>query len=197
MSIEDTHFFESVQTILQDRINEAVERKLESFKIQLSNVLTSEELEYINVNKIVDSTKTRTEINLRPCHVKKDRTKKDISDNKRCIARIGSGGQCTRSKLDEVDFCKSHQKKLPYGRIDGPLDENFTKLTVPSSRGRRKKQTNKTYTLEDLDISKYLQAIVITIEGKLYLHDEHGMLYNYDDKVQIIGRVTEERIEWY
>ena len=196
MSIEDTHFFGSVQTILQERINDAVKRKLENFKIQLSNVLTNKELEYINVNRIVDSTKTYIEINLRPCHVKKDRTKKVISEDKRCMARIGSGGQCTRSKLDDIDFCKSHQKKLPYGHIDGPLDENFTKLTVPSSRGRNK-PLGKKYTLDDLDINKYLQAIVITIDGKLYLHDEHGMLYNYDDKVQIIGRVTEDRIEWY
>ena len=112
------------------------------------------------------------------------------------MARIGLGTQCTRSKMSDVesDYCKSHKLSLPYGRIDGPIVQKTTKM---AQRRGRKQKAKMTYELEDLDISKYIQATVINIDDNMLIQDENGLLYTYDTVNQIIGRVIDDKIVWY
>ena len=53
----------------------------------------------------------------------------------RCMGRKIDGEQCTRSRRNGCDYCLSHSKRLPHGRIDDP---NYVKK-VKGKRGRKKK----------------------------------------------------------
>jgi len=197
INLKDTDFFKSVKNLLQLRINQNIERKIADLIIQISKVLTDRELGRINLSELEELAKRNkfVRINLCTYQLKKPRTKKMIQQEKRCMARIGLGSQCTRSKTINSDYCQSHTKSLPYGRIDGPVTENF-KLT---QRRGRKSNTKKAYSLEELQphLSKYIQATIINIDDNVLIQDENGLLYTYDSENRIIGRIIDDKIVWY
>ena len=52
-----------------------------------------------------------------------------VIEERLCMARVrnlGKGGQCRRSRLPARELCLAHcmQKRLKYGRVDGPIPEN-------------------------------------------------------------------------
>jgi hypothetical protein len=54
---------------------------------------------------------------------KKIKTKKLPVDEERCIARVwnrGKGGQCTRCRFKDIEFCKQHSEKQKHGVITEP-----------------------------------------------------------------------------
>ena len=67
--------------------------------------------------------------------VMKKRNRRVLEDNIRCMGRKIDGKQCTRSRLKDCDFCKSHKDNLPHGRVDDPTYEPPGK----GKRGRKKK----------------------------------------------------------
>ena len=66
---------------------------------------------------------------------KRKRVKTHTPQFLRCKARRANGEQCTRSRRNGCEYCLSHQKSLPHGRID---DNNYVKK-VKGKRGRKKK----------------------------------------------------------
>ena len=49
-------------------------------------------------------------------------------ESKKCMARIwnrGKGGQCSRNKVGNNDFCKQHIECRKHGRIDENIDRNI------------------------------------------------------------------------
>ena len=54
---------------------------------------------------------------------KRNRVKNVLPDENRCCAKRANGEQCTRRKKDNCEFCGTHEKGLPYGRIEINEDE--------------------------------------------------------------------------
>lgn len=190
MDLSQTILFQQTETLLEQRINEILKRKVEELKQQLCAILP----DVPNVSEIVDSCWQPVTINLCVHPVRKGRAKREVEITDRCLARIGLGSQCTRSRMANSEFCKSHNLCLPYGRVDGPLEGKAIKMG--KKRGR-KVQSNAEFSLEDLDLSKYVQATITCIDGIILMQDEFGLLYRHDTTNQIIGRATDEGIEWY
>ena len=66
------------------------------------------------------------------------------------------------------EFCKSHQNKLPLGRID---DEYCAK--EPSKRGRKRKNNV-------LSCNKYIVTHMEQLDGDNYLVDDNNFVYSFD-----------------
>lgn len=99
----------------------------------------------------------------------KKRNRRVLPLDKQCMGRKLDGKQCTRGRKDNIEFCKSHQNKLPFGRIDD--NEYFIK--EPSKRGRKKKNNI-------LNCNKYIITHIEEIEGNNYLVDDHNLVYSFD-----------------
>jgi len=66
-------------------------------------------------------------------------------------------------------------------------------MDVQKSRGRKK---NSTHTLDTLDITKYIQTVLKTIDGQNYLIDENGIVFKFDT-YDIAGQVIKNEIIWF
>ena len=109
------------------------------------------------------------------------RKRKSIPKEHCCLGRKQFGEQCTRRKKSGSDFCGSHMKSLPYGRIDDNKDHL---CKVKGKRGRKKKNTN---VLEDN--SEYIQTWVDKDLGDAYLIDKYNTVYTNDpDSPKIMGK---------
>jgi len=194
VDLSQTDFFQKTQSILELHINDTVDRKLSEFKTQLILSLSEDELKSIDLSDVISSCYYPVHINLCLNNIRKHRVKKSISEDDRCMARIGLGTQCTRSHNENSEYCKSHNVSLPYGRIDGPVEGKSIKII--KKRGRRT-HSDKVYTLDDLDLDKYVQATITCINNIVLIQDEFGVLYNNDNTNQIIGIVTDEGVTWY
>jgi len=95
----------------------------------------------------------------------KKRNRRVLPPNLQCMGRKLDGVQCTRGKRDTSDYCKSHENKLPYGRIDEPF-----KGKEMNKRGRKKKNKNNDYILTHMEI----------IDGNNYLIDEKNYVYSFN-----------------
>ena len=99
----------------------------------------------------------------------KKRNRRVLEDEKRCMGRKIDGKQCTRSRLEGNDFCKSHKENLPHGRYD---NKDYI-APEKGKRGRKKKQ--KEYNKED-----YIATTVQMIGKEQYLVDQNNFVYSYD-----------------
>lgn len=186
-----TTIFTQLDTILRDTINVKLHKKLDKLKDLLLENLDPEHhtiaLDILELHSY--DTKTILKLNA----TRKTRTKREIDPEIRCMARIGLGNQCSRSRTDDCVFCKSHHLSRPYGRIDArePPEKKMAKR-----RGRRSKN-DKEYTIEDLDMNRYVQAIMININDEQYLMDQNNVLYQFNSNHEIVGHVTGDKVEWY
>ena len=139
--------------IIKKKINDVI------FAIALDYNLDEQELssKYLPKNQIIlDDTKTK-------------RKRKLIPKDDCCVGRKQFGDQCTRRKKDNSEFCGSHMKSLPYGRID---DSQDFLCKIKGKRGRKKKniyQNNNDYieTWVDNDLKT----------DKEYLIDKNDNVY--------------------
>lgn len=99
----------------------------------------------------------------------KKRNRRVLPSDKQCMGRKLDGKQCTRGRKDNSEFCKSHQNKLPFGRID---DDDYC-VKEPSKRGRKKKNNI-------LNCNKYIVTHIEEIEGSNYLVDDNNLVYSFD-----------------
>lgn len=190
--MNDTIFFSSINEVLNLAVNRKFDNKLQDLQQQLETLAQDMSLD-IDVGKIMVSQKypIKTVIHMMP--IKKTRTKRVINPELQCMARTGLGTQCSRSKIANEDYCGSHCNSRPYGRIDcQTLPEN----KMIKKRGRRGKKT-KEYKLEDLDMSKYVQAILVMIDEDPYLLDQNSVLYKYNTDNEIVGCIVDEEVNWY
>jgi hypothetical protein len=146
------------------------------------------DLEYnqlINKYKLFSSKDT---VNI----VKKNKRKRNkIPDHFRCLGRKQCGNQCTRRRRSKINFCGSHEKGLPYGRIDDGIDY---KPKVKGKRGRKKKNPS----LEDLSSNNdYIATWKDPELGDQYLIDKDNIVYtNNPENPRIVGRKnTQGKIE--
>ena len=102
----------------------------------------------------------------------KKRVRKKIDKDKTCMGRKGDGFQCTRSRMTESEFCLSHKKNLPHGRID---DENY----VPKPKGQRGRRRKDFELKNNID---YIPMLRTRIEGQYYLLDTMKNIYSNDEE---------------
>jgi hypothetical protein len=98
----------------------------------------------------------------------KKRNRRILPSDKQCMGRKLDGRQCTRGRNGDSEFCKSHQNKLPLGRID---DEYNAK--EPSKRGRKRKNNV-------LSCNKYIVTHMEQLDGNNYLVDDNNFVYSFD-----------------
>lgn len=193
MSIQDTHFFRVSNHMLNQLVHEKLNRRMDEIQCHLESILTDNEKESIDLKGLIDKYRYPVQLNLRPQPVKKSRTKRDIPVDRKCFGRIGNNSRCSRRSMEGCDLCRIHNNSLPYGRIDSGLDIKIIKMG--KKRGRRGKYS-KEYTLDDLDHDKYVQAIVVEIDGEPFLMDEHDVLYLFNSNNEIVGRQVNGEVFW-
>jgi len=117
---------------------------------------------------------------------KKTRKKRELPIEMRCEARTGNNTQCRRPKGSGNIYCLSHQHTLPHGNINKtqPLTERIT-----GKRGRKKKN-KEVFKTEDLDKTKYIQAVLVEIGDTPYLVDENHIIYKYGGDNIIVGHIN-------
>ena len=183
--------FDAFDSLLNSAVNAKLNKKIDRLEKAMLQAL---DVQYHNVAKqIVKDNTYNVRTTLKINTVRKTRSKKEILPDTRCMARIGLGTQCSRSKMPHSDYCKSHFISLPYGRIDS--SEGIEKR-VAKKRGRRCK-SDKKYNVEDLDMEKYVQAILIKINDESYLLDQNNLLYRFNTNNEIVGTLIEDQVEWY
>lgn len=137
---------------------------------------------YINNNKLGSKEDIDNEVSkIYPTASKKyqistkRRSRKVIPENEQCMGRKLDNHQCTRRRLPNSEFCKSHRRKCPYGRYD---EENIVSK-VKAKRGRKRKvefderQINPEYVTLWEDIVNGDKCLV-DIKGNVYTFDlEH------------------------
>ena len=96
----------------------------------------------------------------------KKRIRRVLPTEMMCMGRKLDGKQCTRSRIDNLEYCLSHHKKLPNGRVD---DLSY-KPKLPGKRGRRKK-------IADYNV---IQTRLETINDEQYLVDDDNNIYTYN-----------------
>ena len=183
--------FSEFDIILNDAINTKFQKKMDKL---LKTVLSQVDFENLSlIKQIFSENNYNIRSSLKLNTARKTRVKKDISPCTRCLARIGLGTQCSRSKMNNSAFCKSHFISLPYGRIDGP---EIADKKISKKRGRRCK-TNKAYDIEDLDMHLYVQSILIKINDESYLLDQNNILYKFNNLNEIVGSLVDDQVKWY
>jgi hypothetical protein len=100
----------------------------------------------------------------------KKRIRRTLPEDLMCMGRKLDGEQCSRSRLNNSDYCLTHQKRLPNGRID---DKDY----VPKEKGKRgrKKKFSDIENSED-----YIPTKILIVDGTKYLKDFEDNVYTYD-----------------
>lgn len=190
--MNQTDVFTCFDNVLKDAVNAKLQKKLD----KLESILNTELQGHIDadlIHKLVQGQRYDIRTTLKLIAARKARVKRDIDPNTRCLARIGLGTQCSRSRMDNADFCKSHHISRPYGQIGMPEMPN---KKIAKRRGRRSKY-DRDYTVDDLDMDKYVQAILIHIGDEPYLMDQNNVLYQFNSNNEIVGHVNNDKVEWY
>ena len=109
---------------------------------------------------------------------KKKKHKRVLPANEQCLGRKMDFTQCTRKRKDCTEFCGSHNRNLPNGKIG---DDGHCFNRVKGKRGRKpKNQKLKMDENSIIGIRKY-------IDGEIYLVDEStNVVFSYKENKPII-----------
>ena len=111
----------------------------------------------------------------------KKRNRRVLPKECQCMGRKIDMEQCTRSRRAGSDYCLSHSKRLPHGRID---DKNFVKKEK-GKRGRKR----KTSSFNEQD---YITTKVENINGIEYLVDSDDNVFTYNiNNPEYLGKKDE------
>lgn len=170
---------ENIESHLESQVNRGLRSRLAGLRDELLRLYPEKQ---DIITSVITSHSYPVKIALRFDYEKKDRTRKNISDEVRCQARTGSGSQCRRPMAAEAVFCMSHKQKLPHGSIHDKLPPK-----IQTKRGRKK--CKGIFKTEDLDPSLYRQAALIEIDNTPYLVDENHIIYKFGENI-IVGHIN-------
>jgi hypothetical protein len=180
---------ENIQQNLNFHDNNIEITKLDKFNLEdiVKNVV---ELLYLNHNKNVETETLNKEVSkILPSLTKKyqivtkRRIRRIIPPEVLCMGRKLDGKQCTRHRQDELDFCKSHARKLPNGRIN----EN---VPQPREKARRGRKPKIVFDARHND-NNYVETCETIITGQKYLLDADGNVFTFDlENPSYIGKKT-------
>ena len=141
--------------IIKKKMNDVINAIALDYNLDEQELITK----YLPKNQIIqDDTKTK-------------RKRKLIPKDDCCVGRKQFGEQCTRRKKDNSEFCGSHMKSLPYGRID---DSKDFLCKIKGKRGRKKKNI---YQNNDDYIETWLDKDLLTSDNRDYLIDKDDNVY--------------------
>jgi len=151
-------------------------------KAELVSILDDINLKY----NIQDSLKDKYNDNISNIGIKfgiKKRNRRILPNELQCMGRKLDCLQCTRSKRPGNDYCLSHIKNLPHGRID---DESFNMAKLTSG----KKKNAFTDTHED-----FIATHVEMVDNKQVLIDSNNNVYSYNiDAPVYLGKLINNTI---
>lgn len=129
-----------------EKINDKLNTCFKTFKDYVINYIKTGEgnIDYINNYEI-----SRVDIG---DVTRKKRVKNNIPICERCEAKKASGERCSRRKKDNTQYCGTHNKGTPHGKI------NDTHISV-----------------EKIEIKN------IEYKGIIYFVDDNNNVYNHDD----------------
>ena len=79
--------------------------------------------------------------------------------------------------------------------IKESLVKNKAEAPRPNvARGRKKTHPVK---VTDLDLDKYIQVVVLTVNNEKYFIDQYNILYKYQNSNEIVGHVVNQEIQWF
>ena len=137
-------------------------------KQEISNILNNINTKY----NIQDDLNDLYSENISKIGVKfgiKKRNRRTLPNELQCMGRKLDGLQCTRSKRPGNDYCLSHIKNLPHGRID---DETFD-LNNKSSKNKKKNLFNQ----ENTD---FIATHIEIINNEKVLIDSNNNMYSFN-----------------
>ncbi len=112
------------------------------------------------------------------------RNRRILPSNERCMGRKLDGLRCTRSRIGNTEFCKSHNRKIPNGRADD--GKVFMK----------DKKINKKKLYEGND--DYIVVYKKTINGETYYIDDDEYIYLNDlHHPKRIGILLNKKINYF
>ena len=115
----------------------------------------------------------------------KKRNRRSLPKELQCMGRKLDGLQCTRSKRSGSDYCLSHIKRLPHGRID---DDTYNSKEK-GKRGRKKKAFDTTN-------GEYIATCVEIIDNTKVLVDSNDNVYSYNiENPTYLGKKNGNKIE--
>lgn len=115
---------------------------------------------------------------------KKKVNKRNLPCGERCLGRKMDFSQCTRKRKDNTEFCGSHIKNRPNGKIG---DDGSCFHRKKGKRGRKRKNLNNNVGENEILTTKFYH------NGSLHLKDKHNIVYTYNqDYPVILGKYDEE-----
>jgi hypothetical protein len=119
-------------------------------------------------------------------------TRVDENSLNRCQARTSNGTQCTRAHNNSITkLCGSHMRANPHGQYGGSNPTEEAKLE------KRLQNSHKTVkNLKGIDISEYIKTTEIELDGKTYLLDDNGILYDLTN-FNILAHIQDYKVYWF
>ena len=131
------------------------------------------------VNMVYNSTIKRYK-SIKP----KKRNRKVINKENMCMGRKLDYLQCTRKRLPGQEYCLSHVKNRPNGRIDQTH-------IIKKSKGKRGRKRKNNYDPKQND-EAYVTMWEVIINNEKYLCDRNHNIYSFEEntKPKYLGRMT-------
>jgi hypothetical protein len=153
-------------------------------KTEMLSILDDINKEY----NISESLKDKYNDNISNIGIKfgiKKRNRRVLPNELQCMGRKLDGHQCTRSKRPGSDYCLSHIKNLPHGRID----DNTYDINNKNFKNKKKnafEQINEDFIATHVEI----------IDNKKLLVDSNNNVYSYNiDAPVLLGRKVNNTLQ--
>ena len=102
-----------------------------------------------------------------------------IKDEYRCESKTITNERCSRKKIQNELYCKSHNVYRPFGRYDEVAIEK-----------------EKMININLIDKKLYIESIKFKYDDKSFLIDMNGIIYTIDTCL-IVGRQLNDEIIWF
>ena len=113
---------------MEGRINKIVESYIADFKGNIKEWMNNNEFDKSDFLKFIyDYDKICLE---KEDFQKRKRVKNCVPFHNRCCAKRANGEQCTRRKKEDGNFCGTHNKGIPHGKVCCNVD----KSTIPKKK---------------------------------------------------------------
>ena len=143
------------------------------------------------IEEIKKNTSTKQEINAKIFNdtvkryklISKKRNRRVVDKDCMCMGRKLDSLQCTRRRLPGQEYCLSHVKNRPNGRVDQEMEEKKPK-------GRRGRKRKNNYDPKQND-ENYITMWEVLIDNDKYFCDKNNNIYSFDEtKPKYLGRLT-------
>ena len=115
--------------------------------------------------------------------ISKKRNRRVIDKDCMCMGRKLDTLQCTRRRLPGQEYCLSHVKNRPNGRVDQEMVEKKPK-------GRRGRKRKNNYDPKQND-DNYITMWEILVDNNKYFCDKNNNIYSFNEtKPTFLGRLT-------